>query len=121
ALLDGAVAAAKRVIVRIADDGRIFAMVSAVMLGNLSRQAVEFLFRLGGGKFFDGLVHADLARLRALAGRAASATSRLAAARASAVMLAPDNMRAISSIRASSSRSAMRVLSPTREMRKCRA
>ncbi len=61
-----------------------------VMPGDVARQLFQFLFRLGGGEFLDRLAHqAVSARLRVFFGRAASATSRLAAARASAVTLAP--------------------------------
>src|SRR6185437_1823432 len=118
ARLDLGIAPAQGIIVRIGNIGCVLAMISAIGLGDLFRQAVEFFLGLGRDQFVDGF-HA---RLRCfLVGVAASAISRLAAARASLVTLAPDSMRAISSSRASSSSNSIFVLSLAREMRKCRA
>ncbi len=66
ALLDRLIAAAQRIIGGVADGRRVFAIIAAVMLGDLPRQPVQLLFRLGGGEFLDRF-HA---RLRAFFGAA---------------------------------------------------
>ena len=58
------VAAAQRVIIRIADRGRVLGVIAPVMLGDLARQPIQFFFRFGGSEFLDRL-HA---RLRAFLG-----------------------------------------------------
>ena len=54
ARFDLGVAAAQRVIIRVGNGGRVFAVIAAVMFGDLAREPVQFLFRFGGGEFFDG-------------------------------------------------------------------
>ena len=111
ARFDLGIAPAQRVIVGIADRRRVFAVIAPVVLGDLVRQAVELLLRFGRGELVDRLSVLMPACVPSSAARAASAISRLAAARASSVTAAPDSMRAISSSRASSSSSSIVVLS----------
>src|SRR5262249_50723998 len=103
---------------------RIVLIVTLVVPGDFARQARELLRRFRVGQLADRLVlETAHARARFLAtgrGGSASVNSRFAAARASSVTIAPESVRAISSILSPSSSSATRVASPNRVMRKWR-
>ena len=55
ARLDGRIAALERVILGIGDLGRVFGVIGPVRLGDLQRQTVKLLARLGRRQLIDGL------------------------------------------------------------------
>ena len=104
ARLDRIVAPAQLVIGGVADLGRILGVIQLVVMRDLGGEAGQFALRLLLGQQFDR-TRRDL---RGCHGRA-PAIRLAAAARASAVTMLPDSMRAISSCRVSASSSSTRV------------
>src|SRR5215472_11637568 len=102
ARFDRVVALAQFVVLRVADLGRVFRVIKLVVMRDLLRQA----FELGGGFGFGQPVDRDLGET---AHACAPAMRLAAAARASAVMVEPDSIRAISSCLVSGSSSSTRV------------
>src|SRR6185437_10234790 len=97
------VAATQRVIIGVADFRRVLLVIKPVVMRDLRCEA----FELGGGFFFGQFLNSERP---AVAHTARPPAMRLAAAaRASAVTVEPDSMRAISSCRVSGLSSSTRV------------
>src|SRR5215472_1533021 len=102
ARLDRLVALTQRVIIGVGNLRRVFLMIELVVMCDLGGERLELGLRLGRGQSLD---RSALVPLRLGAGRAharAPAKRLAAAARASAVIAAPESMRAISSRRSAS-------------------